>query len=167
MQQTDLLLTDTDFVYYDRGAYGTVFVNAAKTRVRKVFRIEQDRAHASLVFQAEADAYAKAMSVPEVAELVPGHFRVCPISAVVDSAKRDVTPQFYSDLAFEAEFIPGCFHKRADSPISEAELQRVEGLFGRAGILYTSDASFLLCPAGKVLKVIDFQTVWHEPMHSF
>ena len=147
-------LEDPSYTYLSEGAYGVVFVNKTAGRIRKVAYRKQgaDDAHCREVFDAEI----KALKTAENSEILRT-FVAAPIHAisgvsVVDRTGRNISDQFYEDLAFEAAFIPGQFVKIGT--IGEPERSRVINLFNSAGIAHVCDASVIF--EGQIKKVIDF-----------
>lgn len=158
-----LTLAGTDFLYLDEGAYGVIFVSRDAGRIRKVYRRKHDEDHARAVFKAEADAYIRAESSPDLVSLVPAHFQICTRQQVIDRDGNDVSAEFFPDLAFEAEFVSALFHKIGD--IGGDEARRIRALFHAAGINHTTDMSVSLTEDGRISKVIDFAVEEHEVWH--
>lgn len=159
-----LRIPGTGFSYLSEGAYGIIFVDRATGRITKIYRRRPEEDHARAVFKAEADAYGLAALSPAVAALVPGNFRPCRVQQIIDKEGKDVTGEFFPDLAFETDFVEGYFHK-IGAINNRDEAQRVCRLFHGAGIHYTIDISVTLDPDGNALKAIDFATEEHELMH--
>lgn len=156
-----LRIPETGFQYLSEGAYGVIFVDRAAARIRKVFKQRLDEAHARAVFDAEVEAYGLAGAASSVAALVPGGFKLFPIQSVVENAGRDVTSEFFPDLAFETDFVPGQFVKIGS--LYSDESARVRRLFHEAGIQYTTDMSVTLDSEGRIVKAIDFAVSEHVP----
>ena len=123
-------------------------------RIRKVAyrKYGVSDAHCREVFESEI----KALKIAESSEALQ-RFVAAPIHAicgikVIDGTGRDISDQFYDDLAFEAAFIPGQFLKIGT--IGEHERDRVINLFKSAGIAHVGDASVIF--EGQINKVIDF-----------
>jgi hypothetical protein len=148
-----LRLAGTDFVYLTEGAYGTIFADRGQRRVRKVYRTrpEVDTSHCREVFNTEIQAYEIASKHSELSALVPAYFGPCDVPDVVDGANANVSNEFHSDLAFEAEFVE-CFLQPPNT-----EQARIDALFGRYGIHYVTDASVCL-EEDAIRKMIDFAT---------
>ena len=154
-----LRIAETGFGYLDEGAYGVIFVDRAAARIVKVYKWREDEAHARAVFDAEVEAYHRARAVPAVSELVAGGFRPCSVPLVVDKDGNDVTSEFFPDLAFETDFVPGEFRKIGS--IDSVEAERVRRLFHEVGIEHTLDMSVTLDPDGRIVKAIDFAITEH------
>jgi hypothetical protein len=154
-----LRIAKTGFQYLNEGAYGVIFVDRAAARIVKVYKRREEEAHARAVFDAEAEAYKRALAVPAVAELVPGGFRPRPVHHVVDKHGNDVTSEFFPDLAFETDFVPGEFRKIG--LVDSVEAARVRRLFHEAGIEHTLDMSVTLETDGRIVKAIDFAMTEH------
>ncbi len=152
-----LRIAGTDFVYLNEGAYGVIFVDRERRRIRKLYRVRHDAdlAHCREVFTAETGAYDVASSHPELSTLIPGYFGTCQAGVIVDRANSDVTKEFHSGLAFEAEFVECPFYKIGSSEVPPIEHQRVTALFHHCGIDHLIDASVCLRD-GAIRKVIDF-----------
>lgn len=159
-----LKLVEQEFVYLDEGAYGSIFVDRGRGRIRKIYRRQPDEQHVRDVFKAETEAYQLAMVAEGIGCLVPGYFEVCPPRTIFDRDGVDVTQEFYSSLAFEAEFIERSFQKIGS--IRSEEALRIQALFHSAGITHTTDMSVCLDDQGKVVKAIDFAVREHEAWHS-
>jgi hypothetical protein len=159
-----LRIAGTGFSYLNEGAYGVVFADRAAGRIVKIYRWRPEQDHARAVFKAEADAYGLAASSKAVAALVPGNFRLCTAQQIIDKDGKDVTAEFFPDLALEMDFVAGHFLKIAS--IDGTEALRVRGLFYDVGIHHTIDMSVTLGADGAVAKAIDFAIVEHELMHS-
>lgn len=127
-----LRLAGTDFVYFSEGAYGVIFADRGAGRIRKIYRRRPEEAHAHAVFEAEAVAYERASAIPALSLLVPGGFQRCPPQSVIDGAGSDVSQEFFSDLAFETDFIDAPFMKAGS--VASNDLQGVHELFRAAGI---------------------------------
>ena len=157
-----LRIPETGFQYLSEGAYGVIFVDPAAVRIRKVFKARADEAHARAVFDAEVEAYGLARAKPSVADLVPGGFQLSPIQQVIDKDGSDVTIEFFPDLAFETDFVPGQFVKIGS--IDGDEAARVRRLFLDAGIGHTIDMSVTLDSDGCIVRAIDFAVREHVPV---
>lgn len=159
-----LRLADTNFVYLSEGAYGVIFADRGAGRIRKIYRRRPEESHTRAVFESEAGAYERASAITALSLLVPGGFQRCPPQRVIDGAGDDISQEFFSDLAFEADFIDAPFVK-GGSLVSD-DLQRVRELFRAAGINHTSDISVALTCNGRVSKVIDFAIEEYELSHE-
>lgn len=153
-ERRGLRIAETGFQYLSEGAYGVIFVDGAAARIVKVYKRREDEAHARAVFDAEAEAYKRALAVPAVADLVPGGFRPRHVHQVVDKDGNDVTSEFFPDLAFETDFVPGEFRKIG--LVDSVEAARVCRLFHEAGIEHTLDMSVTLETDGRIVKATDF-----------
>lgn len=151
----NLRIKDTEFVWFDEGAYGVLFVDRACKRVRKIYRARGGAplAHCLDVFEAETQAYEIASRSDDLKAITPAYYGKCGQLTVIDGAGNDVTGQFYPDLAFESEFIEGRFVK--SNAASELERERVNELFWKNKIFHTIDMSVCLTD-GKITKAIDF-----------
>lgn len=101
-------------------------MDRAATRIRKVYRRQTDEGHVRDVFAAETGAYQLAAASPDVAVLVPRHFQVCSQQRIIDRQGRDISAEFFPDLAFETEFIDAPFQKIGS--LGSEEAQRVRRL---------------------------------------
>ncbi|MCZ8105055.1 MAG: hypothetical protein O9972_45075 [Burkholderiales bacterium] len=70
-----------------------------------------------------------------------------------------MTSEFFPDLAFETDFVPGEFRKIGS--IDSVEAERVRRLFHEVGIEHTLDMSVTLDPDGRIVKAIDFAITEH------
>lgn len=163
-EERGLKISGTDFIYLSEGAYGVVFIDKATRRIRKISRRRPQEDHARAVFKAEFDAYALAMKTPVLSGLIPGDFRLCDPQHVIDREGRDVSGEFFADLAFETDFVEGTFHKIGS--LGNDEALRVRRLFFDAGIRHTNDISVTLNADGVIVKAIDFAVQEHELMHE-
>jgi hypothetical protein len=146
----------TDFVYLSEGAYSVVFVDRRGRRIRKVYRVHDvGVAHCGEVFNAEIDAYNIASGLTELSALIPKYFGPCDVPDIVDLEDTNVSGEFHSHLAFEAEFVECKFVKIGEAPAPE--LVRIRDLFGRHGINHIIDASVCL-DKNVIRKMIDFAT---------
>jgi len=152
-EQRGLYVADSEFKYYSEGAYGLVFVDRAKGRILKVYRARQPLPHSTEVFNAEVEAYKIAMKSDDLKKLVPEFFGARTGLIIMDKDGTDVTNEFYPNLAFEAEFVPGEFRKISFAP--ESEQKQVMELFRSHGINHAIDASITL-EGEKIRKLIDF-----------
>jgi hypothetical protein len=158
-----LRIAGTGFGYLSEGAYGIIFADRLVGRITKIYKSRAEEDHVRAVFKAEADAYGLAASLPAVTALVPGNFQLCRVRQIIDKDGKNVTEEFFPDLAFETDFVEGYFQKIG--AINSTEALRVRRLFDGAGIHHTIDMSVTLGPDGNVLKAIDFATEEHELMH--
>lgn len=147
-QKRGLIIRGTNFKYLTEGAYAAVFSDG--THVIKIFKSNKEKNHCTAVFCLEVTAYAIAMGEPELRSLVPG-FRTD--LTIEDSQKADVTAKFYSDLAYELDFIDGEFSKITAA--TQIERDRVTTLFRQHKISHMTDPSVLLSN-GRIVKIIDF-----------
>lgn len=159
-EERGLKIPGTDFVYLSEGAYGVVFIDKTACRIRKICRRRPEVDHARAVFKAEVDAYVLAMDSPALAHLVPGGFRLCDPLRIIDREGRDVSGEFFPELAFETDFVEGKFYKIGS--LGSAETWPVRQLFHNAGIRHTTDMSVVLDADGVIVKAIDFATQEHE-----
>lgn len=159
-----LRLADMDFSYFSEGAYAVIFADRCAGRIRKLFRSRPEEDHVRQVFEAEAGAYEMARKVPELAVLIPGGFKRCHPQRVVDQAGTDVSQEFFTDLAFEADFVDATFQKAG--AVAGDDVRRVRGLLRTAGINHTSDMSVAVGPDGRIFKIIDFAIEEHELWHE-
>lgn len=164
-----LRISGTNFVYFDEGAYGTIFIDRTSNKVRKIFHRPVQEAHARRTFESEAKAYELAAGNKSVSGLIAGNFRRCPQNVIVDARGADVTSDFYSDMAFETDFVPGGFIKAGQlggTGLGEIEVNRIRELFRGAGVNYTADISVVRDEKGRIAKVIDFAVeefeLWHD-----
>jgi hypothetical protein len=152
-----LWIKDTNFEYLTEGAYGIVFVDRTAGRIRKIYRSKHGApaSHCVETYKSEAQAFEIASADEHLRDLVPEWYGRLSAQVVVDRNGADVSREFYCDLAFEAEFIPGRFCKFG--VISLEERERVGTLFIERGITYIIDTSVIL-EDGRVHKAIDFAT---------
>ncbi|MDF0515753.1 hypothetical protein P0R31_00665 [Bradyrhizobium yuanmingense] len=150
-----LRIKGTEFIWFDEGAYGVVFVDKARKRVRKIYKAIDGKplAHCLEVFEAETQAYDIASRSDDLKAIVPVYYGKCEELVIMDGTGNDVTGELHPHLAFESEFIEGRFVK--SSFASEAERDRINELFWKSKILHTIDTSVCLTD-GKITKVIDF-----------
>jgi len=163
-----LRIEGSNFNYYTEGAYGIIFRDQEAGRICKVYRARPDvnKTHCQEVFEAEVNAYEIASKDSELRELVPAYYGTCSGLTIVDGAGTNVTQEFYSDIAFEAEFIDCDFQKLAVA--SRDEQARVMQLLGRKGIRHVIDTSVCLDENGQIRKMIDFAMreieLWINPI---
>jgi hypothetical protein len=150
-----LKIRDSEFAYLTEGAYGIVFADKKRGRIRKVYRHQDDVdfQHCQKVFRAETQAYAIATNAPALTELVPRYYGLVTDLTVVDGAGKDVTNEFHADLAFEAEFVDCNFQKSRVAP--DEERRRIMALFRKHGIKHTFDISVCM-QNNRIRKVVDF-----------
>ena len=122
-QMRGLRVVGTKFEYLSEGAYSVVFIDRQQGRIIKVFKAIHELDHCKKVFDAEVEAYGIAMRTAELKERVPQFHGVRQDLRIEDRSGKDVTAEFYPDLAYEAEFIADEFDKIATSPEAE-RLQR-------------------------------------------
>jgi hypothetical protein len=160
-----LRIDGSNFIYLTEGAYGIIFVDRDQKRIRKVARRQDGRAeaHTKEVFGAETEAYKIASCCEELTALVPAYFGSIQGLKIVDGEGKDVSSEFYPDIAFEAEFVDGFFQKIATVPASES--RRICDFFRKRGIFHMSDSCVCLKDA-KIMKVIDFATKEFEVFES-
>ncbi|EPP2133006.1 hypothetical protein ACUNB3_000922 [Vibrio alginolyticus] len=138
----------------DSGAYGLVVFNKLDNKAIKIFRKNHTREQAENVFNSECRAYEKAKNNLDVQKLVPKFYGTLSISKIIDRSGKDITQDYFTDLAYEMSFESGSFHKL--NTISRSEISRITTLFNIAGISYVEDASVTLDGNSNVVKVIDF-----------
>ncbi|QPC45048.1 hypothetical protein HW532_21525 [Kaustia mangrovi] len=153
-QECGLKLRGTDFVYFDEGAYGLIFLDRIARRVRKVFRAQDDKEHVCKVFVSETKAYERALACSSLRQFVPGNFRICEPRAVVTKYGAEVSDKVFQELVFEIDFIDGYFVKIGS--ICKEKATKLHELFHAEGIKYTIDMSVTLADGGRAEKVIDF-----------
>jgi hypothetical protein len=160
-----LKIRGSNFVYLTEGAYSVIFVDIARERIRKVYRLQAGltRQHCKEVFDSEIEAYKIAGKASDLKTLVPQFYGTCSTAIIVDGQDQDVSREFLGDLAFEAEYIPGDFIKFG--PIDPAEQHRITALLSKHGIKHVCDLSACITE-GKVTKIVDFATRWIEPRHE-
>ncbi|WP_316201359.1 MULTISPECIES: hypothetical protein [unclassified Bradyrhizobium] len=158
----NLRIKDTEFVWFDEGAYGVLFVDRARKRVRKIYRARggEPLAHCLEAFEAETQAYEIASRSDDLKAITPAYYGKCEQLTVIDRDGNDVSGEFHPDLAFESEFIEGRFVKSIAA--SEPERERVNELFWKHKIFHTIDMSICLTD-GKITKAIDFAMKEIEP----
>jgi hypothetical protein len=151
-----LRVEGSNFNYYTEGAYGIIFRDRNAGRIRKVYRARPDtsKAHCQDVFKAEITAYEIASKDRELNELIPAYYGTCSGLTIVDVTGKNVTQEFYPDLAFEAEFIDCDFQKLAVA--TRVEQARVIKLLQTKGIRHVIDTSVCLDQNGRIRKIIDF-----------
>jgi hypothetical protein len=163
-----LRIADSHFNYYTEGAYGIIFRDRDAGRICKVYRARPDlnKVHCQEVFEAEVKAYEIASEDRELRELVPAYYGTRSGLTIVDGTGTNVTQEFYSDLAFEAEFIDCDFQKLGVA--SRDEQARVMRLLGGKGIRHVIDTSVCLDENGQIRKIIDFALreieLWINPI---
>jgi hypothetical protein len=148
-------IADSEFRYLDAGAYGAVFVNTSTMRIRKVAYKKPDVSddHARNVFQSELDALKIAERSEILRSLIAAPITELRGARVLDRDGKDITGMFYSDLGYEAAFVPGQFVKIGT--VTGDEQDRVRALFRAEGIYHTIDASVVL-EGGNITRIIDF-----------
>src|SRR5271157_5431686 len=106
-EKRGLRIRGTSFGYLTEGAYGVIFLDRDRGRIRKVYRARSDASvdHCRQVFEAETQAYERAANAPDLCELVPGGFHLCPAQTVIDLDGNVLTGEFHEDLAFEVDFL--------------------------------------------------------------
>lgn len=159
-----LLVANTNFEYLDEGGQGVVFLDRARGRILKVYKAQSKHSHYTKVFDGEVSAYRIAADSPELRELVPAFLGEQTIQKIEDKNGVDVTHEFYPDLAFETEFIPGRLERFRWAPQSERD--RIVALFHSRGIRYVSSASVLV-NAGRIEKLVDLNIGYIEPFPSW
>lgn len=139
---------------FNEGAYGVVFFGP-DGKATKVFRQRHDapREHVEQVFLSELEAYEVAQSHPELQTLIPKFFGSTTVPCVIDAQGKDISSEFYLDLAYQMETIEGEFVKTGglSTEITETTYQ----LFHSAGIRHICDASAVL-QGNNIKKIIDF-----------
>ena len=163
-QKRGLRLADPGFEYLSEGVYGVIFVNRTCGRIRKIYRFKKDKAHVCKVFRAETDAYCLAMANESIVSLIPRFFRICSEQVVYDKCERNISEEYFPDLAFEAEYIACRFQKIGE--IDQTEAWRIRNLFHAASIRHTADMSVCLDGCGQVARCIDFAVEEHELSHN-
>jgi hypothetical protein len=151
----NLRIKDTEFVWLDEGAYGVLFVDRARKRVRKIYKAPGGAplVHCSDVFEAETQAYEIASRTDDPKAITPAYFGKCGQLTIIDGDGNDLTGEFHPGLAFESEFIEGRFVK--SSAANELERERINALFWKNKIFHTIDMSVCL-PDGRITAAIDF-----------
>lgn len=158
-----LTIQGTDYCYWSEGAYGIIFAEKAARSIIKVYKKELEEDHVRSVFKSEIDAYNLAAFSEKISALIPGNFQLIPPIQVTDERGRDITDEFFPDLAFQTDFVKGDFCKIG--VVNSAEALRVRQLFWEAGIHHTTDMSVTIGAKDTILKAIDFATAEHELMH--
>ena len=118
-----LRIEGTNFSYLSEGAFGVVFADKTAARIRKVYRTLNKVDLATATFDSEVAAYEIASADEGLRTLIPKWFGPRTVQTIVDGNDNDVSNEFFSDLCFEAEFIPGRFQKFRN--LSDAERHRV------------------------------------------
>ena len=157
-----LRIKGTDFIYHSEGAYGLVFVDKAEGRIRKLYKSTQRQNHRKKVFENEVKAYEIASNVSELKDLIPKYYGTRAGMVLIDKNDEDVTNEIDVDLAFEAEFIDGCFQKRNSPGVDQAAWDDIKEKFRKHGIRHVKDASVTL-KNNSIEKVIDFSFMEIEP----
>jgi hypothetical protein len=152
-----LRIKETNFEYLTEGAYGIVFVDKAASRIRKIYRRKHEAtaSHCAETYETETKAFEIASADEHLRGLIPEWHGRRSAQVIVDQNGEDVSSEFFCDLAFEAEFIPGSFQKFG--LVSSGERERVGKLFVERGITHVIDMSVIL-EDGRVHKAIDFAT---------
>jgi hypothetical protein len=156
-RERGLKLKGTNFEYLNFGAYAVIFVDRKLGRVRKVYAKQHGYDHELEVFNCEVAAYEIASQSAELNDLIPAFYGHVRDIEIVDRAGKNVSDEFYTNLAFEAEFADYPFSKIGNCGATQAERDRVCDLFRDHGILHMSDVSVCV-EDGKIEKVIDFAT---------
>jgi hypothetical protein len=152
-----LRIEGTNFAYLTEGAYGIVFADRTGGRIRKIYRRKHEAPadHSAATFETEVKAFEIASADEHLRRLIPEWYGRCSAQVIFDGNGKDVSDEFFCDLAFEAEFVPGNFLKFGVIPLREQE--RVTELFIKHGITYLKDMSVILRD-DRVFKAIDFAT---------
>lgn len=148
-------LADSKFQYLDAGAYGVVFVDTSAMRIRKVAYRKSGVSdhHSRNVFLSELEALKIAERSEVLHLLIAAPVTELKGARVLGREGEDITSMFYSDLGYEAAFVPGQFVKIGT--VKGDEQDRVRDLFKAEGINHTIDASVVL-EGDTITKVIDF-----------
>lgn len=156
---TGATIEGTDFRYLAHGSYGAIFADRPRQRARKIFfnKGNHQRALIARVCCDEIKAYQIAQSHPEASQLVPAFYGETATKQILDANGQPLNQQFFADLGYEMELVPGEVRKLRDTP----EQGRVERIFHAAGIAYTQDASMI--QSGERIAVIDFGTFDPDP----
>ena len=149
--------------HFKEGAYAVVFFGA-DDKATKVFRQRYDapREHVEKVFCSEFKAYQIAQSNPKLQPLIPAFFGRAQVCCVTDSQGKDISSEFYLDLAYQMEKIEGEFVKLGSLPSETTGA--IQQLFRSAGVRHICDAS-VVEQCGSIKKVIDFAVDEHELEH--
>ena len=149
-------ISNSEFTYLGRGDYATVFVDKARGRVRKVFRVRRGKnCHTKNVFLAECEAYKIANGIPKIKSITPKLFCFPKGLQITDYEGNDVTAFYHPDMVLEIEFIAGSFKKVGE--FRSVLTSEIESIFKSAGICHLSDMSFVLRNDGSPV-FIDFAT---------
>lgn len=140
----------------DSGAYGLVVFIENKTKAVKIFKRSHSVDQADNVFKSEVEAYEKATLNNDASKIVPTFFGNVAIGTIIDRNGKDVTDQYYTDLAYLMSYEEGPFHKF--STIPESERQRIKETLQPVGVHYLIDCSVSLTNEKEVKCVIDFAT---------
>ncbi len=148
-------ILNTDFIYFNEGAYGTVFVDNAARRVTKLYRRDGNpEDHSRQVFASEWEALAKASENDALHLLVMAPVARVSNYEVVDAEGKNITADFLDDAGLEGALIEGAFRKigSVDAPNKD----EIRAAFQAAGIWHINDASVIQDVEGNITKVIDF-----------
>jgi hypothetical protein len=148
-----MIIEGTNFRYFAQGGSAVIFVDAEAGRAIKVFKTKGwHRSFITPTFLYEERAYHLAHHHPALSRLVPGFHGRPEMAKILDRDGTDVTGQFFPNLSYEIDFVPGAaFKKWLETPV---EVQReLEALFVEVGIKHYTDSSVTLTPT---TKVIDF-----------
>jgi hypothetical protein len=87
-----------------------------------------------------------------LSRFVPGYYDRPKVGKILDPNGVDLTGDFFPNLSYEIDFVPGAaFKKWLETPV---EVRReLEALFVEVGIKHYTDSSVTLTPT---MKVIDF-----------
>jgi hypothetical protein len=163
-------LAGGNFRCLTQGAYGVIFIddNAQPKRIRKVAYRSPDKndEHCRKVFQAEFKAIKKAEASQCLRKLVATPFSRIDKVTVLGNQCQDISEKFFTDMVFEADYIPGLPLKIGKA--CPKERSRIQNLFRKEGICHTNDACVFLNEQNQIIKVIDFATheveLCHQPI---
>ncbi|HCM0846532.1 TPA: hypothetical protein N2782_004587, partial [Vibrio parahaemolyticus] len=135
------------------GCYGQLFLRECGKKVVKVFfnREKEGRTKDDIqaVFEAEVEAYEIAQSNVNTRDLIPAFYGVVNVGSCIDEPSR-----YYTDFAYELEFLSGHFAPISSPLISPESSSAVIELFYQAGIDVIDSAATY--QDQHIKKVVDF-----------
>jgi len=137
-----------------RGCYGQIFIKPCRTKVVKVFFNREnegkERSYIETVFNSEVAAYNIASNERELISYIPRFYGPVDVSDELDD-----TSIYYTDLAYEIDYIDGHFSPIKGAMISYDSTKHVMNKFEAFGIDATDAA--VTYHNYKIIKVVDFK----------
>ncbi|EDM65061.1 hypothetical protein PE36_08376 [Moritella sp. PE36] len=137
-----------------RGCYGQIFIKPCRTKVVKVFFNRESegklRSDIEIVFNSEVAAYNIASNERELISYIPRFY-----GSVDVSDELNDTSIYYTDLAYEIDYIDGQFSPINGAMIDYDSTENVMNKFEAFGIDATDAA--VTSANYKIIKVVDFK----------